>query len=119
MITVLILAALMPALAVAAEYRCPRPDGASQLIKNDRYIALKGISLYDGHPDEMAQLKPDNAEDDATGPGVWPVEDISPRAYWMVCEYEQGIRYLRRLPVIEKRCTEIMGGILPLGLECR
>jgi len=120
MLTAVIVCALLPSLALAYTYRCPRPDGATQLLQSNRYVALRGIDLYDGHPDEMAQLKPDNGDTlTPREPAVWTTEDISPRAYWMACRYDHGIRYLRRLDALEKRCVEIMGGALPLGLECR
>lgn len=119
MLTALIVCALLPSLALAYTYRCPRPDGATQIIQNNRYIALRGLDLFDGHPDEMAQLKPDNGDMPTNHPAVWTTNDITPRAYWMVCNYDKNIRYLRRLDALEKRCVEIMGGTLPLGLECK
>lgn len=116
----LIVCVALPGLALAYTYRCPRPDGATQIIQNNRYIAMRGIDLFDGHPDEMAQLKPDNGDTRKLNePAVWTTADISPRAYWMVCNYDKSIRYLRRLNALEKQCVEIMGGTVPLGLECK
>jgi len=62
-------------------YSCPKITTATG--QSERAM---GISLYSGHPSELAQLKPDNAEDD-NGPAFWTMGP-SEYDYWYVCIYK-------------------------------
>jgi hypothetical protein len=87
-----------------------RPDGGNRLVY---------INLYDGPPEERANLIPDNTDSDQSA--VWTLAPNAERAYWMVCIYQNTWAKLARpLPRGLKYCrvqTDSQGRE-PVGLSC-
>jgi hypothetical protein len=103
--------------ASAKEYKCPaRIEVSSTEIKPvtgfeawtdpQTKFYIIGIDLYDGPPHEMAQLKPDNADDpDEGAPSAWTLAD-SAKGFWMVCLYsDTNARLVKQLDGHEKSCS--------------
>lgn len=102
--------------AVAKEYVCPAEihiePGKAQEEKGftlwsdpQARTQIEGISLYDGPPSEMAQLKPDNGDDPSPKNSVWKVYE-NPRGLWMVCSYANtDKRFTIRLDAPKKSCV--------------
>jgi hypothetical protein len=68
---------------------------------------FEAIRLYDGHPREMASLKPDE-ETEAHGRlvGIWHLQKAEPeRGYWVGCAYANSMTLLaKRLPDTVSTC---------------
>jgi hypothetical protein len=66
---------------------------------------LAGISVFDGPPEEVAQLVPDDGADAAdTRSDIWnlPKND---RGYWLTCRYSSTtVTLTRQLPATVTRC---------------
>ena len=64
------------------------------------------IDLYDGHPDGMAQLKPDNGDDDLSdSPNYWALSGGS--SLWMACLYSDTDRELiKHLDNVQKNAKQ-------------
>jgi hypothetical protein len=107
---------LHAACALAKEYKCPErmdvthaetaPVAGFELWKDPQAkVILENISLYDGHPREMAPLKPDNGDDLKARTSLWTLFD-NPRGFWMVCQYANtDIRWIKRLDNPKKSCA--------------
>ncbi|MFQ2359085.1 STY0301 family protein [Aeromonas dhakensis] len=48
---------------------------------------LENLSLFDGDPDERAQLKPDNGDSHAIH--YWSLDRHNPRPFYLVCHYRE------------------------------
>lgn len=93
-------------------YSCPTLSNG-----NGQPERASGIALYSGHPSELAQLKPDNDEDD-NGPGFWTLGP-SEYDYWYVCLYHSGsANHEFQLPKTYTRCTTTGTGKVLDKLEC-
>jgi hypothetical protein len=106
---------------VSVAHAAPKSDTYSCPIltkENGRLERASGIALYSGPPSELAQLKPDNDEDD-TGPGFWTLGP-SEYDYWYVCIYEsKGSKLEFKLPKAYARCTNIRVGKALDKLKCK
>lgn len=49
---------------------------------------LSGVGIYDGPPDQLADLVPNNAEA-SDGYWIWFLNLDSPRDYWLECRYSR------------------------------
>lgn len=59
--------------------------------------SFSGISLTDGHPYKMFDLKPDNGDEKNAKRIYWTLTENS-QDYWMVCTYRHtGLRLIRSL----------------------
>lgn len=112
-VALLTLASAAHATAKSDTYSCPKL--ANQKGQLERAL---GIALYSGPPSELAQLKPDNDEDD-TGPAFWTVGP-SEYDYWYVCVYKsQGAKLEFKLPKAYTRCTNTGAGKVWDKLKCK
>jgi hypothetical protein len=111
-LTLMALASAGHAAVNSDTYSCPK------LSKdNGQSEQASGIALYSGHPSELAQLKPDNDEDD-TGPGFWTLGP-SEYDYWYVCIYKSGSENREfKLPKPYARCTNTGAGKVWDKLDC-
>jgi len=79
----------------AAERFCPETIEVTQSIKHTpkgwsvdyehRPHYLTTISVSDGHPSELAILKPDNGDSDELA--YWTLDPHNTRPYWVTCSY--------------------------------
>ncbi|GAA5175294.1 hypothetical protein GCM10025771_07040 [Niveibacterium umoris] len=86
---------------------------------------LKGITVFDGPPGELASLRP---EEQAGGRRLlWRFDSPSPRGIWIACQYD-GSRLMltRRLEPAPRLCELITDGRVtvggqapPLSFNCR
>ena len=96
---------LLTALAVSAslQFDCPpaidtrqqllsQPLGWQAVARNNQGEAgqtlshrLDNLALFDGDPGELAQLKPDNGDNDETH--YWSLDSRNPRPFYLVCHY--------------------------------
>lgn len=113
--SVVILLALVGAVQAAPKadiYACPKFP-----LKNGKLALASGISLYSGHPSELANLKPDNDETD-TGFAFWTVGP-SEFEYWYVCSYPGTDSKLEfKIPKSYVRCTNFGTGKSRDKLRC-
>ena len=67
-----------------------------------------GMSVFDGPPEEMADLVPDDSKDAAnTRSDVWNLPQ-SDRGYWLVCHYANTtVTLARQLPASVTRCEAV------------
>lgn len=72
--------------------------------KKDRPNSLHRMSLYDGPPEQMAALKPDNGDENA--PPVWTLGRLpTGRQHWIVCHYDDtSVTLARALPESVRQC---------------
>ncbi len=67
-----------------------------------------GVSVFEGPPEEMADLIPDDGKDAAdTRSDIWNLPH-SDRGYWLVCHYSNTTVILsRQLPATVTRCEAV------------
>jgi len=67
-----------------------------------------GISVFEGPPEEMADLVPDDGKDAAdTRSDIWNLPQ-SERGYWLVCHYSNTtVTLARQLPATVTRCEAV------------
>jgi len=86
-------------------FTCPKLSTQQGVQQHAALQRALSIRLFSGHPSELAQLKPDNADTEDTGPAYWSM-GASDRAYWYVCNYENGqINY--KLPKTYVKCVNL------------
>ena len=72
-------------------------------------IALSGVSLFDGPPEEGAMLKPISVTATASGSGSrikWDLAGGDARGTWIACDYSDGlIRMVKRLSDAHETCS--------------
>ncbi|HDZ8965513.1 STY0301 family protein [Aeromonas dhakensis] len=80
---------------------------------------LENLSLFDGDPDERAQLKPDNGDSHAIH--YWSLDRHNPRPFYLVCHYQEtGITLQQALPAGLGYCRVNQPASYDLrGLICR
>ncbi|MBC8674127.1 hypothetical protein H2136_15190 [Aeromonas hydrophila] len=80
---------------------------------------LDNLALFDGDPDERAQLKPDNGDSDALH--YWSLDRRNPRPFYLVCHYrETAITLQQALPTGISYCRVNQPEPYQLrGLICR
>ena len=117
---------MIPAAARAKEYQCPaKIDTAQSLTQSfDGWSSyqdtvngvqnLKGIQVYDGPPEELASLIPDNEEaGKQEEKSFWTFNVQNGRAIWIACEYYQStVALTRELPLGVEKCTLIAKDII-------
>ncbi len=69
---------------------------------------VAGVSVFEGPPEEMADLVPDDGKDTAdTRSDIWNLPQ-SDRGYWLVCHYSSTTVILsRQLPATVTRCEAV------------
>jgi hypothetical protein len=108
----LFLANFANAVAVVDIYTCPKLSE-----QNGQAARATAIALYSGHPSEMAQLKPDNADTDDKSPLFWTM-GLSEYDYWYVCTYKNKSAREFKLTKNYARCTNIGTGKVLDKLKC-
>jgi len=99
------------------EYKCPERvivianeitpvQGFENWSDPQAEFFISGIDLYEGHPHDKVQLKPDNADDPNEADGsVWTLADDS-KDLWLVCRYsDTNARLIRQIDGHEKYCA--------------
>ena len=123
--------------AHAIDYLCPKRmtvetqsaaevDGVESLNLDTTQLAhdahyIDGISLYLGHPRDMAQLVPDN-ENQSTDISIWSTP-ANKENYWMACHYTStSLIYAKKIQANTASCSVMKSGTHPkniLGLTCK
>jgi hypothetical protein len=69
---------------------------------------LAGISVFDGPPEELAELVPDDGTDAADArTDIWNLPK-SDRSYWLICRYSSTtVTLTRQLPASVTRCQAV------------
>lgn len=111
----ILLIALIPATAYAYDVTCPPSISVKQLLPEtepgwtarvdtiNKPMVLESIELYDGPPEELASLKPDNgdSEDEVM---VWTLPPSS-RGYYVECRYANtAVTFSQKLPIEPREC---------------
>ena len=66
-----------------------------------------GLSVFDGPPEEMADLVPDAKDTADTRTDIWDLAK-SDRGYWLVCHYANTtVTMVRQLPASVTRCEAV------------
>jgi hypothetical protein len=112
------LAAFLPVPAGAADLSCPKAIETTQKLGapqkgwtegTDKLpTELSGIAVFDGPPEQMADLIPD--EGPKTADTVSDTWDLPPseRGYWVTCRYgNTTVTLTRQLPKSVTRCEAI------------
>ena len=112
---------LLAALAIGASadslvIECPQTISVMEVAAKDAPRAWKSLrsvvtrvlshlTVYDGHPDERASLKPDQEPNSAVTSAVWRFP-MGARNIWLSCSYRNtGATLARRLPDGVRQCT--------------
>jgi len=88
-----------------------RPISLSGVDENN-WSRLSRISLYDGDPKDIAELKPD---DESAQKSAWSFTEpsLANRPIYVSCVYSSTrIEFIKALPLNIKKCTEIQTGVL-------
>jgi len=96
-----------------------KPEGFTVWKNPNVYHWLNGLSIYDGHPRELASLIPDDPEKDEQ---VWTLQENNPRGYWLECWYgNTHLRLIKELPENTVRCSTFQAkeGNHSLQVHCR
>jgi len=104
--------------AVLADVGCPMKVEVKQTLATPQSgwtagldklpTEAAGISVFDGPPEELADLVPDDSKDAAdTRTDVWNLAK-SDRGYWLVCHYASTtVTLARQLPATVTRCEAV------------
>jgi hypothetical protein len=117
-----------PATGAAVEFACPvrieLRDIASSKLPNWELVEDKGkverslesVTLFDGHPDEMASLVPETSKaSEGKLYSEWRLFHEPDRPFWIACIYRNSMSMLvRRLPISLKSCR-LTQRLLPNG----
>jgi hypothetical protein len=119
--------------SMESRFVCPstleaRPQGTEDMWKalaggdsSSKTGTLVGMSVYSGHPSQMASLVPDHDRQAGTGlrEAVWLLEG----EHWVGCQYKgTKTQLIARLPLEVKSCRlsykAKANGLQPLALRC-
>lgn len=78
------------------------PDNFSVMFNPDRPLFVSGIALYDGPPEQLAELKPYNEDDNDP---TWRFLDSSKQTIFVSCNYANGLIKLKKPIKKVKTCT--------------
>lgn len=93
-----------PAIEVTKQSLKQRIQGWQPFYEQNTIYNLDGIDLYDGKPEEMAALKPDN-QDSEDSFSEWQLYNNSERYYFIVCRYKNtSVQLTRQVPLEAKKC---------------
>lgn len=96
----------------AVDFTCPEkleglPEGWSPTEYTEYVPQSDGMTVFDGPPDEMASLVPDNEPDLDCAFAYWTFPARKPRSIWMRCSYTgQVMHTMRALPDGITKCTQ-------------
>ncbi|CAK7017309.1 STY0301 family protein [Saezia sanguinis] len=80
------------------------PAGFEQMVRQYP-LRLRGVSIYDGHPQDNADLKPD---DEMAQHPSWTLEGNYPEGKWLACNYGTGAtKLIMRLDDASAYCTAV------------
>ncbi len=108
---------LAPTLALA-DVGCPQAVTVTQALAMPQSgwtagldklpTEVAGVSVFEGPPEEMADLVPDDGKDAAdTRSDIWNLPQ-SDRGYWLICRYSNTTVILsRQLPATVTRCEAV------------
>ena len=66
-----------------------------------------GVSVFDGPPEEMADLVPESKDGADTRSDIWDLSQ-NDRGYWLVCRYANTtVTLIRQLPATVTRCEAV------------
>lgn len=126
----------LTASARAGELSCPSRLVTDQKIKptpkgwavgkSPFSPVLSGVGIYDGPPEDMADLVPDNVESDDTF-SEWTLDANNKRAYWLECRYAYtNLTLSQALPKGIKNCrvtydktVRVSGDWLIKSIQCK
>lgn len=124
------------ALAAPMTFECPleikttqsltgeAPKGWVGSLENRYPQTLRGVSVFDGPPQDHADLVPDDESPQAsTKPAVWTFYKDKERSIWLGCAYS-GTTFImaKELPRSLTRCQTLQSKTRPpsdLGLICQ
>ncbi|MFG6430086.1 STY0301 family protein [Roseateles sp. LYH14W] len=115
--------AMAPLSAAAFDVACPekilttqklagRENGWAGFDPGPSHAYVSGISIYDGHPNDMVRLKPD---DEMAKEQIWSFLKAPPNAkpLYVMCDYHlTRVGFIRSLPKGIKKCTVKKTGLL-------
>lgn len=91
------------------------PDGWQTSMIHARVPKADGLTVFDGHPEELASLVPDNEPAEAGEMHFWTFPVHKERQIWVECTYQnKAVRLIRALPDGIVKCAVIE----PHGLSC-
>jgi hypothetical protein len=111
-------AAVAAPTAVLADVGCPMKVEVSQSLaapqegwtggQDKLPTELAGISVFDGPPEQLADLVPDDGTDTAdTRSDIWTLAK-NERGYWLTCRYSSTtVTLTRQLPATVTRCEAV------------
>jgi hypothetical protein len=114
---ILALTACLPS-AVLADVSCPMKVEVTQALPappagwtaglDKLPTEAAGVSVFEGPPEELADLVPDDGKDAAdTRSDIWNLPH-SERGYWLVCHYASTtVTLARALPATVTRCEAV------------
>lgn len=77
-------------------------DNFSVMFSPDIPLFVSGIALYDGPPEQLAELKPYNEDDNDP---TWQFLDSSKQTIYVSCNYANGLIKLKKPIKDVKTCT--------------
>ncbi len=101
------------------------PSGWTAMLAGSGDSYFEGVTIYDGHPKEMASLTPDN-KNEKTNVNVWTIMPHATRRVWIGCRYRQTSLILgKEMPNGTSKCvvtyisdTKINDGSEIKSIEC-
>lgn len=111
-------AALFASASALADVGCPMKIEVSQSLATPQEgwtdgreklpTELAGISVFDGPPEELADLVPDDGADTGDSRSdVWSLPK-NERGYWLTCRYSSTtVTLTRQLPATVTRCEAV------------
>ena len=101
----------------------PAPEGWASIPNPQSKKYLDSISVFDGPPEELASLVPDNEENQILSKTVWSFHKKKDRPIWLACSYlRTDIVLAKALPLEITQCKVVLSKNKPhsiVGLTCK
>ncbi|MBY0414024.1 MAG: hypothetical protein K2Q18_07655 [Bdellovibrionales bacterium] len=108
-------------LAAESSYECPpeitttqavkdkTPDGWSSLQDTNSKHWLDTVMVFDGPPEELASLVPDNSNNQDIKKTVWSFQKKKERPIWFTCSYlKTSVLFAKPLPLEITQCRVLL-----------
>jgi hypothetical protein len=120
--------------AAETRYECPpeiqttqsgknAPEGWTAVSQNDSHHWINSVGVFDGPPQEMASLVPDDEENLDPAKTVWTFSKKKERPIWFSCGYARtDVLLAKELPLDITQCRLMVSKKKPvnyLGLVCK
>jgi hypothetical protein len=106
-----------------ARFTASVPDGWTSISDTQSKHWFSTLSVFDGPPQDLASLVPDNEENQDLSKTIWTFNKKKERPIWIACSYlKTNLLLAKELPLKISQCSVILLKTKPqslIGLRCK